>query len=194
MTARLAERLTGLSQVGADSEAIRDLLRSYLMLGDAERFDRGSSSARPTRRPSSPSRSIRRSANDLQPAFRRSRRPAAEACALLDTRIVDTTRARLMRTPRTEQVYARLLREAAQNPRLRAVDLRLRIGPGVLPVRCGSGNKAVSVISPAFTREAFYEFVLPRPPVLIREELGIDWVTGRRECTATAWSSFARAR
>lgn len=176
LTARLAERLTGLSQVGADSEAIRDLLRSYLMLGDAERFDRGivQRAAREEAKLAFPV--DQEKANDLSRHF-------DDLVAMLpkpvsiDRRIVDTTRARLMRTPRTEQVYARLLREASQNPRLRAVDLSTAIGPGVLQFAAGSGNKAVSVISPAFTREAFYEFVLPRLPVLIREELGIDWVT-----------------
>ncbi|WP_248309633.1 ImcF-related family protein [Bosea sp. Tri-44] len=175
---RLSERLTGLSQIGAENEAMRDLLRSYLMLSDTERFDRSV---------------VQRAAREeAQLAFPVDQSRAAELgrhfdelVALLpkplptDRRIIDTTRARLMRTPRSEQVYARLLREAAQNPRLRPIDLSTAIGAGVIDFGLGrSGNNAVSVIPAAFTREAFYDFVLPRLPILIREELGIDWVTG----------------
>ncbi|MCP4564484.1 MAG: type VI secretion system membrane subunit TssM [Bosea sp.] len=176
--ARLSERLTGLSQIGAENEAVRELLRSYLMLSDTERFDRSV---------------VQRAAREeAQLAFPVDQSRAAELgrhfdelVALLpqplptDRRIIDSTRARLMRTPRSEQVYARLLREASQNPRLRSIDLSTAIGAGVLDFGLGrSGNNAVSVIPAAFTREAFYDFVLPRLPILIREELGIDWVTG----------------
>ncbi len=32
-----------------------------------------------------------------------------------------------------------------------------------------------------FTRDAFYDFVVPRLPVLIREEMGIDWITAGQD-------------
>lgn len=175
--ARLAERLTGLAQVNADSEAVRNLLRTYLVLGEPERFDRAAvqQAAREEARLAFPI--------DQTQAGEMSRHFDGLVALLpkpvtIDPRIIDATRARLTRTPRTEQVYARLLREAAQNPRLRAIDLATVIGPGAIQFTSTRGNTAVSVIPSVYTREGFYEFVLPRLSVLIREELGIDWVTG----------------
>lgn len=174
---RLAERLTGLAQVGGDSEPVRNLLRTYLGLGAPERFDRAAvqQAARDEARLAFPID---------QAKFGEMSRHLDGLVALLpkpiaiDPRIIESTRARLTRTPRTEQVYARLLREAAQNPRLRSIDLASVIGPGAIQFASARGNAAVSAIPAAYTREGFYEFVLPRLSVLIREELGIDWVTG----------------
>ncbi|MFC6746749.1 type VI secretion system membrane subunit TssM [Methylobacterium persicinum] len=173
---RLGERIAGLLLRGGDAEALRALLRSYLMLGDPERFE--ASVVRATAR------------DEARLAFAADQDGAARLNhhlddlitllpkpSPLDWRLVEAARSRLMRTPRSEQVYARLLREAATHPRLRPVDLATSVGPGVLRFTTGPGNEAVSVIPQAFTREAFYTFVLPRLPVLIREEVGIDWVT-----------------
>lgn len=177
LATRIAERLNGLIQVGADTEAVRDLLRSYLMLGDPARFDRAAI--------------LKTAREETQLAFPVDRTKAAELFGhvermasllprtmILDPRLVDYVRSRLTRTPRTEQVYARLLREAAQNPRLRPVNLSSVVGPGALQIASARSSEAVSIIPSAFTREGFYEFVLPRLPMLIREELGVDWVTG----------------
>lgn len=174
---RVAERLNGLLQIGGDAEAIRDLLRTYLMLGDPARFDRATV--------------MRTAREEAQLAFPIDRTKLGEMNAhveqmmdllprpmILDARLVDYVRSRLTKTPRTEQVYVRLLREAAQNTRLRPINLASVIGPGSLQIVSSRSSDAVSVIPAAFTREGFYEFVLPRLPVLIREELGVDWVTG----------------
>lgn len=174
---RVSERLNGLIQVGGDAETIRDLLRSYLMLGDPSRYDRATV--------------LKTFREEAQLAFPVDRSKLADMNGhiehlmgllprpmILDSRLVDYVRSRLTRTPRTEQVYARLLREAAQNQRLRPINLASVIGPGSLQIASTRSSEAVSVIPAAFTREGFYEFVLPRLPVLIREELGVDWVTG----------------
>lgn len=174
---RLAERLAGLSQVGGESEAVRDLLRSYLVLADPERFDRAT---------------VQRAAREEarlafpidQDRFTAMTRHMDDLVGLLpkpltiDARIIASTRTRLTRTPRTDQVYQRLLRETAQNPRLRPIDLASAVGPGAIQFSTSrSGGAPVSIIPAAYTREAFYEFVLPRLSILVREELGIDWVT-----------------
>lgn len=174
---RIAERLNGLVQVGSEGEATRSLLATYLMLGDPARFDRAAVA-----------RTLK---EEAQLAFPIDRNRLAEMTGhvdrlvsllprpvVLDARLIDYVRSRLTRTPRTEQVYARLLREAGQNPRLRPLNLASIMGPGSLQIVSARSAAAVSVVPAAFTREGFYEFVLPRLPTLIREELGVDWVTG----------------
>lgn len=177
LVTRMAERLNGLIQVGDASDGLRDLLRSYLMLGDAARFDRAAV--------------MKAMKDEATLAFAIDRPKLAEISQhidrlvallprplTLDLRLIDYVRSRLTKVPRTEQVYARLLRESTQNPRLRPVNLASVIGAGSLQISSSRTAEAVSVIPPAFTREGFYDFVLPRLPLLIREELGVDWVTG----------------
>ncbi len=152
------------------------MLRSYLMIGDASRFDASAvrETAREEARLAFPS--------DQDRAASLNRHFDALIAVLpksfpLDQGVVDAARLRLTRTPRSEQAYARLLREAAQNPRLRPLDLTTAIGFGALRFAPGPKDEAVSIIPAAFTRDAFFDFILPRLPTLVREELGVDWVT-----------------
>jgi type VI secretion system protein ImpL len=96
----------------------------------------------------------------------------------IDRRLVAAVRSRLTSEPRVEQVYQRLLREAAQSPRLHPIDLVDVIGSTSLQFATGAAGGAAprSAIPGVFTRDGFYDFVLPRVPVLVREEQGTDWV------------------
>lgn len=172
----LGERLGDLLRGNADAQAIRAVLRSYLMLADAGRFEASAvrETAREDARLAFPTDQDRAAALDRHLAALVALLPAP---LVLDPGIVEAARLRLTRTPRSEQAYARLLREAAQHPRLRPVDLTAAIGGGALRFTPGPRNEAVSIIPAAYTRDAFYDFVLPRLPVLVREELGVDWVT-----------------
>ncbi len=173
---QVGDHLAGLLRGGADVPTIRQMLRSYLMIGDASRFDAAAvrETAREEARLAFPS--------DQDRAAALNRHFDALIAVLpksfpLDQGIVDAARLRLTRTPRSEQAYARLLREAGQNPRLRPLDLTTAIGFGALRFVPGPKDEAVSIIPAAFTRDAFYDFILPRLPTLVREELGVDWVT-----------------
>lgn len=173
---QLGQRLSALLRGGADVQSIRSILRSYLMLADAGHFERAvvRETARDEARLTFPTDQDRAAAlnRHLDALINILPNPIP-----LDQGIIEAARLRLTRTPRSEQAYARLLREAARNPRLHPVDLTAMIGIGALRFAPGPRNEAVAIIPAAFTREAFYDFVLPRLPVLVREEMGVDWVT-----------------
>ena len=86
-------------------------------------------------------------------------------------------RARLTREPRVEQVYRELLREGAEDPRLHPIDLVAVLGTTSLQVNSARDTTQGRVTIPGvFTREAFFNFVIPRLPILVRQEQGVDWV------------------
>ena len=173
--ARIQGGLNYVSQ--ADLNALRETLKVYLMLGDVGHFDR--------------SEVAQMAKTELALAFpldpQRRANMAAHVNRLMDLlphpveidrRLVATARGRLTREPRVEQVYQRLLREAAQTPRLHPIDLAGIVGATSLQIATASNpdQASRSTIPGAFTRDAFYDFVIPRVPVLVREEQGADWV------------------
>ena len=173
--ARVQSGLNYVSQ--ADLNALRETLKVYLMMGDVGHFDK-----------SEVAQAVRSEVSLAFPLDPQRRTGMADHVARLmellphpveiDRRLVTTARGRLTREPRVDQVYQRLLREAAQSPRLHPIDLAGIVGSTSLQLVGGTGanSPSRSTIPGAFTRDAFYDFVLPRVPVLVREEQGADWV------------------
>ncbi len=190
---QIGDHLAALLRAGADAQAVRALLRTYLMLGEAGRFEAGPvrETAREEARLAFPSDQERAAAliRHIDGLI-----PLLPKPLTIDQGIVETARQRLTRTSRTDQAYARLLREAAQNPRLRPVDLTAAVGFGALRFVPGPRDTAVSIIPSAFTRDAFYDFVLPRLPNLVREELGSIGCRPARPAAAARRCNSAPAR
>jgi type VI secretion system protein ImpL len=172
---RMAERLQSLA-VSGESPQVRDQLRTYLMLGDPARFDRSvvASAARAELPLAFPVDAQSRTAMsghvdrmlDLLP------RPLP-----IDVGLVRAGRQRLTREPRTDQIYARLLREAAQNQRLRPIDFASIVGSSSLTLSAARSAQIQRLGIPGiYTKDGFYQFVLTRLPQLVREEQGTDWV------------------
>lgn len=161
------------------AEQLRTLLRTYLMLGDAGRFERATvnQSGRAETTQAFPLDQDRRNAMIEHSDALVSLLPRP---VTLDQRLIDLARTRLTRVPRVDQVYERLLREGAQNARLRAINLSNIVGSTSLQVSVVRQASGASVVPGLFTRDGFYEFTLPRLPALIREELGVDWISGQR--------------
>ena len=192
LAARFAARLDQLLRTGDESQldTLRELFRSYVMLGDPARFDRAdvTRAARTEvsaafsldpNRAAAMNRHIDRLMELLPKPFE------------IDQRLAGTVRSRLARRPRVDQVYARLLREGTQNPRLRPVDIGSILGTGSLETTAPRATTIAyalpndpnfslgadgASIGGIFTRDGFYDFVLPRLPALVREEQGADWL------------------
>ncbi len=175
---RIAARLqTALGYSGSsDPNALRDVLKIYLMLGDSNRFDRGqvaqaAHAELPLAFPLDPQRSAAMSAH-LDSLVALLPHPVE-----IDRQLVASVRARLTRQPRVEQIYAELLREAAQDACLHPIDLVAVIGSSSLQVNSSRDpSQARATIPGAFTREGFFDFVIPRLPLIVREQQGSDWV------------------
>jgi type VI secretion system protein ImpL len=174
---RIAVRLqSGLSYASqSDPNNLRDTLRVYLMLGDASHFDRGQIA-----------RALRAGlplAFPLDPQRRAAMQPHVDRLIELlphpveiDRALVSAVRARLTREPRAEQVYLELLREGAQDPRLHQIDLVAVLGTTSLQINVARDSSGRTTIPGVFTRDGFFNFVIPRLPVLVRQEQGVDWV------------------
>ncbi|MGY3622022.1 type VI secretion system membrane subunit TssM [Bradyrhizobium sp. USDA 10063] len=187
----LAVRIDRLLRAGNDTllDKVRDVFRTYLMLSDPGHFDRGK---------------VEQSArNEVALAFALDPTSAAELnqhfkrlIELLpnpinvDQQFVMAVRAQLTKRSPVEQVYARLLLEGEQNTRLRPIDLVSLLGSGQLEIAptgtspiafpaIGQQERAyasaAAIIPGIFTREGFLNFVLPRLPLLVREEQSADW-------------------
>lgn len=189
---KLAGRIDALLRTGDETmlDQVKEVFRTYLMLGDPRHFDRGivEQAAR----------------NEIALAFALDTISASELnehfsrlIELLpkpingDQKFVIAVGSRLIERPLVEQVYARLLREGMQNARLRPVDLSGMLRSGQLEIARTSavhvGANAIGPQGPAysldaaiipgiFTRSGFLEFLLPRLPLVVREEQNADWV------------------
>ncbi|MBV8473776.1 MAG: type VI secretion system membrane subunit TssM, partial [Hyphomicrobiales bacterium] len=174
---RIESRLRGgLNYAGPfDPNGLRETLKIYLMFGDPSHFDRNevAQAARAEAKlafPLDPQRSAAMTAH-LDRLVELLPRPVE-----IDRQLVATVRARLTRQPRVEQVYAALLQEGAQDGRLHPIDLGAVLGSTSLQVAATRNSQSRLTIPGIFTRPAFYDFVLPRLPTLVREQQGSDWV------------------
>jgi type VI secretion system protein ImpL len=192
LAARIGSRInTSLSTAGADIGELRNNVRVYLMLGDAAHFDRGTVATAAKKEPALafPLDTDRKGAISKHLDHLVALLPKQ---VVLDQRLIDSARSRLTRVPQVDQVYARLLREGFENPKLREVDLLRVIGSSSLEAGADAqGVRSLSVPG-VFTRDGFFDFVLPRLPLLVREEFGTDWITGGNEIDNTAAQNLSR--
>lgn len=181
----------GLGSMNSDVSTLRGLLRVYLMLGQGRYFERGTVATAAT--------------NEAGVAFPLDpRRKTAMTYHLnrmvallpqpvpLDQRLIDRARSRLTRVPPVDQIYAELLRQAYQEARLQDVDLLSTIGTTSLEtVPDARGSRSLSVPG-IFTRDGFFNFVLPHLPTLVRDQMGSDWITGGRDVDNSVIQSLSQ--
>lgn len=176
---RLENRIAHDIQTGTPAalDDMRTALTSYLMLGEPSRFDRSTmlqtvKTEATLTFPLEPERQMALTGHlDALVALLPHRYP-------LNSRLVDEARARLSKVPQVDQVYARLLREGYQNPQLVGVDLAQVMGTRSLAGGAQAQASGALAIPGVFTRAGFYNYFLPRLPVLVADALGGDWVTG----------------
>ncbi|WP_454917987.1 type VI secretion system membrane subunit TssM [Xanthobacter sediminis] len=176
---RLEARITQDIQTGTPAalEDMRTALAAYLMLGEPNRFERA------------PMLEMMKGEAALTFPLdtERQKALAGHLDALVgllpqrypvNARLIEEARARLSRVPQVDQVYARLLREGYQNQQLMGVDLAQVMGSRSLAGGAQAQVSGALAIPGVFTRAGFYNFFLPRLPVLVAEALGGDWVVG----------------
>lgn len=176
---RLENRITHDVQTGTPTalDDMRTALASYLMLGEPRHFDRAAmletvKSEAALTFPLDPKKQQALDAHlNALVALMPQRYP-------VNPRLVDDARARLSKVPQVDQVYARLLREGYQNQQLTGVDLAQVMGSRSLAGGAQAQVSGALAIPGVFTRAGFYNFFLPRLPVLVADALGGDWVTG----------------
>ncbi|MEW6256056.1 MAG: type VI secretion system membrane subunit TssM [Pseudomonadota bacterium] len=158
-------------------EDMRTALASYLMLGDPARFDRATLLEM--------AKSEAALTFPLQPGQQKVLQGHLDNMigllprrSTLNTQLIAEARSRLARVPQVDQIYARFLREGYQNPQLQNLDLGQVIGSRSLAAGPQAQASGALVIPGVFTRAGFYNFLLPKLPVLVSEALGADWVVG----------------
>ncbi|MDR3496374.1 MAG: type VI secretion system membrane subunit TssM [Ancalomicrobiaceae bacterium] len=167
--------MTAASQ--GDLGPLRNLLQTYLMLGDAGHFN-SSAIATDARQeieviyPLDPTKR-----KILQAHFDRLLQ-LLPAPLKLNDRTIEQARARLRRIPAADQVYQRLVRDGLNNAALGSFDLTPIVLPGGLDVTNPNRSAPVLHVPGLFTKRGFYDFVLPQLPQMVREGQGTDWVLG----------------
>ncbi|WP_271553493.1 type VI secretion system membrane subunit TssM [Bradyrhizobium sp. CCBAU 45394] len=185
---RLAGRIDAILQSGNDAllDQAKEMFRIYLMLGDPRHFDRGKIEQAMHREVALTFALESTSADELQEHFSRLiellPRPITS-----DLKFVIAVRSRLMERPLIEQVYARLLREAAGNAQLRPIDLVSLLGAGQLEIKPQTNFPTIgrqdlplsggtAIIPGIFTRDGLIGFLLPQLPRIVQDEQSGDWV------------------
>ncbi|WP_445222763.1 type VI secretion system membrane subunit TssM (plasmid) [Bradyrhizobium sp. Pa8] len=189
---RLAVRIDALLRAGNDAllDQVKELFRTYWMLSDPGHFDRDEIEQAARNEVARTFALDPTSAGELNQHFSRLIELLPKPISV-DQQFVGAIRSRLSKRPVVEQVYARLLREGAQNTRLRPIDLIVLLGSGQLEI---TQMRAVQIAFPAldelepayangaamipgiFTREGFLNFVLPNLPLIVRAEQNADWL------------------
>ncbi|WP_027584482.1 type VI secretion system membrane subunit TssM [Bradyrhizobium sp. Ai1a-2] len=187
---RLAIRIDALLRGGNDAllDQVKQVFRTYWMLSDPGHFDRGEVEHAAHNEVARTFALDPTSAGELNQHFARLIQLLPKPISV-DQQFVGAVRSRLSKRPVVEQVYARLLREGAQNTRLRPIDLIGLVGSDQLEI---TQMRALQIAFPAideqepvdnaamipgiFTREGFLNFVLPNLPLIARAEQNDDWL------------------
>ncbi len=178
---RLGARIVAAARTpgAVDTSGLRELLESYLMLGDLDRLD--------------PSRVEQAVGEEVQLAFAldpNSRQDMdsmvndlisrLSAPAELNSGVISTARQRITRVPQTDQIYSRFVREGLQRADLAPFDLLALVGgaSGLTITNARTGGERIMRIPGVFTRQGFYDYFLVDLQRIVREEMGNDWVVG----------------
>lgn len=186
---RLAVRIETLLRNNneASLDQAKEAFRTYLMLSNPRHFDRVKVEQAALAEVALAFALDRTSAGELKQHFSRLIELLPKPVTS-DQKFVVAVGARLMNRPFVEQVYNHLLREGAQNTRLRPIDLIGLLGSGELEMRpsqlvlpttkqqepADPDNGAI--IPGIFTPDGFLDFMLHRLPLVIEEEQSGDWV------------------
>ncbi len=173
-------------------DTLREVFRAYLMLGRSRPFRPSRCHACGAHRSDRgvPARSQPRRGDE--PSCRPADGLAAEAVPDRSAPCRGTVRSRPGKTSAgRSSLCPPAARRARENPRLRPIDIASILGTGSLET---TAPRAATIayalpndpnfnlaadgasIGGIFTRDGFYDFVLPRLPVLVREEQGADWI------------------
>lgn len=184
---RLAVRIDALLRTGNDSllDQAKEMFRTYLMLSDPRHFDRAKVEQTARNEVELAFALDTRSAGELKEHFTRLIELLPKPITN-DQEFVIGVGLRLMERPLVEQIYARLLRDGAQNTRLRPIDLVSLLVPGQLELKpqavFPTGQQeppysdGTAIIPGIFTRAGLIDFVLPHVPLIVQAEQSGDWV------------------
>nr|WP_274617458.1 type VI secretion system membrane subunit TssM [Bradyrhizobium oropedii] len=185
---RLAVRIDALLRSGNDTllDQTKEMFRIYLMLGDPRHFDRGKVEQAMRSEVALTFALETISAGELQEHFSRLIELLPKPITS-GRKFVIAAGLRLMERPLVEQVYARLLREGAENTQLRPIDMVSLLGAGQLEIKPQAVFPAIgqqdlpssggtAIIPGIFTRDGLIDFLLPRLPLIVQDEQSGDWV------------------
>lgn len=189
LASRLAVRIETLLRNNneASLDQAKEAFRTYLMLSNPRHFDRGKVEQAALAEVALAFALDTTSAGELKQHFSRLIELLPKPVTS-DQKFVVAVGARLMERPLVEQVYNHLLREGAQNARLRPIDLVGLLGSGELEMRPSQLVLPITkqqepadpdngaIIPGIFTPDGFLEFMLHRLPLVIEEEQSGDWV------------------
>ncbi|WP_377828187.1 type VI secretion system membrane subunit TssM [Bradyrhizobium lupini] len=178
---RLAFRIDDLLRIGNDNQA-KEMFRTYLRLSDPRHFDRGKVEQAARSEVAHAFTLDTTSAGELMEHFSRLIELLPKPITS-DLKFVAAVRSRLLGRPPVEQIYARLLRDGAQNTQLRPIDLFSLLGARQLEIKLQAVLPAIdqqelrtAIIPGIFTRDGLIDFVLPQLPVIVQDEQSGDWV------------------
>ncbi|WP_198024877.1 type VI secretion system membrane subunit TssM [Bradyrhizobium sp. Cp5.3] len=185
---RLAVRIDALLRAGSDTflDQAKQVFRTYLMLSDSRHFDREKVEQAARTEVALGFSLDATSAGELLEHFSRLIDLLPKPITS-DRKFVIAVGSRLMQRPLVEQIYARLLREGAQNTRLRPIDLVNLLGAGQLEIKPHAvfpaigqhelpASNGIATIPGIFTRDGFIDFLLPHLPDIVQDEQSGDWI------------------
>ncbi|TAI61539.1 type VI secretion system membrane subunit TssM [Bradyrhizobium sp. Leo170] len=200
---RLAVRIDALLRSGNDTllDQAKETFRTYLMLSDPRHFDRGKVEQAMRSEVARTFALQTTSAGELQEHFSRLIELLPKPITS-DPKFVIAVSSRLMERPLVEQVYARLLREGAENTQLRPIDLVSVLGAGQLEIKPQAiftigqqdlpSSGGTAIIPGIFTRDGLIDFLLPHLPLIVQDEQSGDWVLANSSFDAADTQQIVR--
>jgi len=180
VNARLLAQLQLLSTASnGNSSLLREQMEPYLMLATGQNYN--ASTVQNTLR------SVNEATFVLDPQSRAEMQvhmnnlmkllPIRGTASASDLPIVQQARSRLQKTPQAQDIYARMVRDAAQRYQLPPINIVRTLGSTTLYVDTANAGGR-SIIPGLYTKNGFYNFFLERLPEYIRDSMGSDWVMG----------------
>ena len=158
---------------------LHDMLALYLMLNMPEHFDRVAYAHWLTDQANAtfPLDPIRRASLEQHYSALLADLPRRVP---IDPDLVQAARARLVRIPQAQAVYAHLRSDADHDPALHPFSFLNAVGTqGAVAFADPSGSGLRTVVPGFFTRDGFYNGFVARLPLLVRNEMQSDWVLGQ---------------
>ena len=176
---QLRAQLAGALQAGVGNAALHDILALYLMLDAPEHFDRAAYQRWLSAQASAafPLDPIRRASLEQHDAALLGAMPVRVP---IDAALVAEARARLVQIPQAQAVYAQLRAEADRNGALHAFTFAGAVGSAADVAFADPSGPGLRAVIPGFyTRDGFYNDLIARLPVLVRDTMQSDWVLGQ---------------
>ncbi|MET1413048.1 type VI secretion system membrane subunit TssM [Roseibium sp. HPY-6] len=177
-----------------NSALLRDQLETYLMLTTGQNYDaskvqaalRAQNEATFLLNPEDRAE-MQVHMNNLENLLPISGAAAAPTAAELP--VLDAARSRIQQAPQAQDIYNRMVSDAAQRYRLPPINIVRTLGSGSLYVDTANAGGR-TIIPGIYTKNGFYNFFLERLPEYIRGSMGSDWVLGN-SVNATTYNQVA---